>query len=104
MRITEQLQMDYVAVNSAVLSDTSLSWKAKGLFIYLWEQDDEQELCETEIVKRSTNGLSSIRSGLKELEQQGYLKRQRVRNEQGKFKEKEWILFETPQKMQNGTL
>lgn len=104
MRIIGPFQKGYVVVNNAVLNDTSLSWKAKGLFIYLWYQDEEQELCEAEIAKHSTNGLSSLRSGLKELEQQGYLKRQRVRNEQGKFEEKEWILFEVPQKMRNDIL
>lgn len=105
MRVTGQFSKGYVVAPDTVLQDTNLSWKAKGIFMYLLDQAERQELfCETEIAKHSTDGLASLRSGLKELEQRGYLKRQRVRGEQGKFKENEWILFETPSEMWDDTL
>lgn len=92
MRIKKRYQKGFTIVNNAVLSNTNLSWKAKGLFAYLWSQNDEWDFYESEVARHSTDGLSSLRSGLKELEQQGYLKRQRARGEQGKFKGNEWVL------------
>ena len=79
-----------------MLNDTNLSWKAKGLFVYLWSQADEWDFYETEVVKHSTDKIASLKSGLKELEQQGYLKRQRKRDNKGHFKENEWILSDNP--------
>ena len=86
-----------------MLNDTSLSWKAKGLFVYLWSQADEWEFYETEVVKHSTDGIRSMRAGLHELEEKGYLsrKRERVGN---RLKGSIWLLSETPQKLQNVTL
>lgn len=105
MKVTGQFRKGYVIAPDTVLKDTNLSWKAKGIFMYLLDQAETQELFyETEIAKHSTDGLTSLRSGLKELEQRGYLKRQRVRGKQGKFKGNEWILFEPPQEMWDDTL
>ena len=100
MAIKKEHQKGFTIVDNSVLNDANLSWKAKGIFMYLWGQAERQELFyKKEIAKHSTDGLASLRSGLKELEQRGYLQRQRARDEQGKFKENEWMLFETPPEM-----
>lgn len=96
MRIKKQYQKGFTTVDNVVLNDTSLSWKAKGLFVYLWSQSDEWDFYETEVVKHSTDKIASLKSGLKELEQQGYLKRQRKRDDKGHLKENEWILSDNP--------
>lgn len=96
MKIKKVYQKRFTTVDNAVLNDTNLSWKAKGLFVYLWSQADEWEFYETEVVKHSTDGIASLKAGLKELETTGYLKRERKRNEHGHFKENEWILSEQP--------
>lgn len=96
MKIKKVYQKKFTTVDNAVLNDTNLSWKAKGLFVYLWSQADEWEFYETEVVKHSTDGIASLKAGLKELETTGYLKRERKRNEYGHFKENEWILSEQP--------
>lgn len=96
MRIKKQYQKGFTTVDNVVLNDTNLSWKAKGLFVYLWSQADEWDFYETEVVKHSTDKIASLKSGLKELEQQGYLKRQRKRDDKGHLKENEWILSDNP--------
>lgn len=96
MKIKKVYQKSFTTVDNTVLNDTSLSWKAKGLFVYLWSQSDEWDFYETEVVKHSTDKIASLKSGLKELEQQGYLKRQRKRDDKGLLKENEWILFDNP--------
>ena len=78
MRIKKQYQKGFTTVDNVVLNDTNLSWKAKGLFVYLWSQSDEWDFYESEVVKHSTDKIASLKSGLKELEQQGYLKRQKI--------------------------
>ena len=103
MKIKKVYQKRFTTVDNTVLNDTSLSWKAKGLFVYLWSQADEWEFYETEVVKHSTDGIRSMRAGLHELEEKGYLsrKRERVGN---RLKGSIWLLSETPQKLQNVTL
>lgn len=83
-----------------MLNDANLSWKAKGLFVYLWSQADEWNFYETEVVKHSTDGIRSMRSGIHELEENGYLtrKRDRIGN---RLKGSIWLLSETPQKLHN---
>ncbi len=103
MKIKKVYQKRFTTVDNTVLNDTELSWKAKGLFVYLWSQADEWEFYETEVVKHSTDGIRSMRAGLHELEEKGYLsrKRERVGN---RLKGSIWLLSETPQKLQNVTL
>lgn len=103
MKIKKVYQKRFTTVDNTVLNDTELSWKAKGLFVYLWSQADEWEFYETEVVKHSTDGIRSMRAGLHELEEKGYLsrKRKRVGN---RLKGSIWLLSETPQKLQNVTL
>lgn len=96
MRIKKQYQKGFTTVDNLVLNDTNLSWKAKGLFVYLWSQSDEWDFYESEVVKHSTDKIASLKSGLKELEKQGYLKRQRKRDDKGHLKENEWILSDNP--------
>jgi uncharacterized phage protein (TIGR02220 family) len=96
VRIKKQYQKGFTTVDNVVLNDTNLSWKAKGLFVYLWSQSDEWDFYESEVVKHSTDKIASLKSGLKELEQQGYLKRQRKRDDKGHLKENEWILSDNP--------
>lgn len=96
MKIKKQYQKGFTTIDNAVLNDTNLSWKAKGLFVYLWSQSDEWNFYESEVVKHSTDKIASLKSGLKELEQQGYLKRQRKRDDKGHLKENEWILSDNP--------
>lgn len=96
MKIKKVYQKRFTTVDNTVLNDTNLSWKAKGLFVYLWSQADEWEFYETEVVKHSTDGIASLKAGLKELETTGYLKRQRKRDDKGHLKENEWILSDNP--------
>lgn len=100
MKVQKQYKKSFTTVDNSVLNDTNLSWKAKGLFVYLWAQADEWDYYEAEVVKHSTDGIRSMRSGLHELEENGYLtrKRERVGN---RLKGSIWILSDTPQKLQS---
>lgn len=95
MKLKRQRKSNFTVIDNTVLQDTELTFKAKGLFAYLWSQSDEWNFYETEVVKHSKDGISSLRSGIRELEERGYLQRKRIRVK-GKLKDSMWILSETP--------
>lgn len=90
-------EMNYTIINNTGLKDKSLSLKAKGLLAYMLSLPDDWIFYETELIKHSKDGRDSIRGGLKELEDKGYLVRERARDDSGKLKGTDWLLYETPQ-------
>lgn len=96
MRVEKMKRSRFTIINNGVLNNTQLSWKAKGLFAYLWSQSDSWDFYEVEVLKHSTDGRASLRAGLKELEEHGYLKRYRNRDDKGILRESKWILSEQP--------
>lgn len=96
MKVEKMKRSGFTIINNGVLNNTQLSWKAKGLFAYLWSQSDSWDFYEVEVLKHSTDGRASLRAGLKELEEHGYLKRYRKRDDKGILRESKWILSEQP--------
>lgn len=95
-QIKKRYTKGFTTISNDILNDKELSFKAKGLFSYLWSLPDDWVYYETEVVKHSTDGRGSVRSGLKELEEKGYLKRGRERNEKGQMINADWELADTP--------
>lgn len=96
MKVEKIRRKGFTVISNDVLNNTALSWKAKGLFAYLWSQSDLWDFYEVEVLKHSTDGRASLRTGLKELEEHGYLKRYRNRDDKGILRESKWILSEQP--------
>lgn len=97
-KIRKDGDQNFTILSNSVIRDETLSWKARGLFEYLWSLPEDWEFYETEITKHATDGRDSTRSGLDELEEHGYLSRTRERNEKGQVKSAIWILHEHPKK------
>ncbi|MCL0330576.1 DnaD domain-containing protein [Apilactobacillus xinyiensis] len=74
----------------------TLTWKAIGIFTYMWHLPDDWEFYEDELASHVKDGKAGLRSGLKELEQAGFIKRKWKRNADGKFASYDWILCEAP--------
>lgn len=68
---------EFTQVKNNVLKDNKLSWKAKGLFAYLYSKPEDWDFAIKRIAKDSNEGEWTVRTGLKELEERGYLVRQR---------------------------
>jgi len=67
------------------LKDTNLSWKAKGIYALLYNFAANKDYITCGMLKTiSLDGTSALYSGLKELEKNYYLKRERLR-EGGQF-------------------
>ena len=88
----------YTTIDNESIRDDNLSLKALGLLVKLLSLPDNWEFSENgldAIFKK--DGQASIRSGLKELEDFGYLSRYKVRDRKGRITKVEWEIFEKPQ-------
>lgn len=70
----------FTQVANEVLYDPNLSFKAKGLYAYLYSKPDGWDFAATRIAKETKEAVKSIWSTLKELEEQGYLYRTRQKD------------------------
>lgn len=85
----------FVQIDKNILSDKQLSWKAKGILVYLLSKPDDWVTYLTDIENQSTDGRDSVSSGVKELLSAGYLERKQLR-EKGRFKGWEYSVYECP--------
>ena len=87
----------YTVLNNGIFRDENLSAKSLGILAKMLSLPDNWEFSETglcSIFKK--DGRDSIRSGLKELEENGYLVRIRVRDDSGKLTSVEWTVSDRP--------
>ena len=87
---------NFVTVNKEFIHNDNLSWKAKGILLYLLSRPDDWQVYETELQKHAADGKDSLKSGIKELEEIGYIKRDRKRDDKGHFREYDYQVFEYP--------
>ncbi|MFP3947130.1 MAG: hypothetical protein ACLFWG_00235 [Longimicrobiales bacterium] len=81
----------FAQVPHEVLNDEDLSWKAKGLFSYLAGRPPDWQVRRAHLVTVSSDGKHSLHTGICELQEAGYLRIRRVRDE-GQFVGTEWEL------------
>lgn len=94
-RVRKNKDNPYIMINKFGIYDNRLSYKAKGILVYLLSRPDNWIFYEDEIVSHSSDGKDSVRSGIKELINYGYITRQKKR-EAGKFAGYEYIVYEAP--------
>ena len=67
------------------LSDTKLSWKAKGIMFYIHSKPSWWVVRQKDLIAKSSDGITSLRSALRELMERGYIERKIYRDKNGKF-------------------
>lgn len=88
---------NFTVVDNYALRDENLSLKARGLLVTMLSMPDNWHFSENGLCSIfGKDGQSSIRSGLKELEEGGYLVRKRTRDELGRMASVEWVVFDKP--------
>lgn len=75
----------FVGVPNATARDGRLSFKARGLLVYLLSFPRDWRFHVRKMAEEGQDGQSAIRSGLAELEEAGYLRRTAERDERGKI-------------------
>ena len=83
--LINRITTNFTQVSNSVVTDARLSFKAKGLYLYLASKPDGWKFYLTEIQKNATDGRDGIKTAFKELETLGYLVRSKVNGEDGKF-------------------
>lgn len=92
-----QKRKNYVVLDKDFLKNNRLSFKAKGILALMLSYPSDWEFREKEIIRQSTNGKEAFRSGVKELINNGYIKKTSLRNDKGQFIGVEWIVLESPE-------
>ena len=92
-----QKTRDYTVMSNYHLKDRELSCKACGLLSKMLSLPDEWDFTARGLATLCRDGVDSIRSGLKELEERGYLIRRYLRDEKGRVVDMEYVIYETPQ-------
>lgn len=94
IRVAKRRQ--YTQIDNRAVEDDRLSFKALGLLTYLLSRPDSWEANYRHLATTHTDGESGVRSGLTELQDAGYIVRERLRDtESGHFV---WVhvVFEHP--------
>ena len=88
---------NYSVVNNTGLRDERLSWKAKGILAYILTLPDDWVFYREELATHANDGIDSLKSGMKELKEYGYVKRTPIRNDKNKIVSWETVIHEVPQ-------
>lgn len=67
------------------LWDNNLSWKAKGILIYLMSLPRDWHILLSRLCEHATDGRDSTYNGIRELIENGYCKRIELRNSNGEY-------------------
>jgi hypothetical protein len=77
-----------------VLNDRNLSFKAKGIFFYLFPNSDKCEIYDESILNNSTDGINSFKSGIKELIKYNYIIKEQSKLANGRFGPNKYTLID----------
>ena len=87
---------DFTIVSNSIITNNGLSYKARGILIYLLSKPDNWIVRVQDIAKQAPEmGESAVRSGLKELKLAGYAALKQIR-ENGRAVGKQWVVYEEP--------
>lgn len=78
-------KVNFTTVSNDFLQDVNLSWKAKGMIVYILSLPPGWVLNIPDLKNRSKDGRDSTAAGLRELMENGYCRRSTLRSEGGTF-------------------
>lgn len=85
---------NFAQIHNAALADGELSFKARGILAYLLSRPPGWQTSAERLARSGRDGDRAIKSGLKELEERGYLKRSKKHKPDGTW---EWTQVITDQ-------
>ena len=88
---------DYTVMANHHLRNTELSLKAKGLLSLMLSLPEEWDYTTKGLAHICKDGVDSICAGVRELEDHGYVVRERIRNLNGQLGAIEYTILEQPQ-------
>lgn len=85
----------FVQIIQPTVRDKNLSFKARGLLAFLLSYPSDWDFSLKFIVENSGEKIATVRSALKELEDNGYFQRVRHTNSKGEVIKWEYIIYES---------
>lgn len=76
----------FTVLPNDAIRDDRLSWKARGLLVWLLSQPAGWQASSTHLAKMAPDGRDAVRTGLAELEDAGYLRRKRYQDPLGRWR------------------
>ncbi|HOQ09684.1 MAG: hypothetical protein WBJ34_05120 [Syntrophomonadaceae bacterium] len=86
----------FTIVPNAIIDDSGISFRAKGIYAYLRSKPDDWEFRVPNIVRAGKEGRDAIQTAIKELEDTGYIERHPRKNDDGCFAGCIWYIYEKP--------
>ena len=80
MKTIIKTRENFTTIHNSLISDTEISYKAKGILIYMLSKPDGWNYNAKEIAKNSKDGIEAVYSGLKELVNARYVSRKRFQD------------------------
>ena len=93
---------DYTVMANHHLRNTKLSLKAKGLLSLMLSLPEDWDYTTKGLAKICKDGVDSICSTVNELEEHGYVIRERIRNAKGQLTDIQYTILEQPKPTQLG--
>lgn len=88
---------NFTVMSNYHFKERAMSLKSKGLLSLMLSLPDDWNYSVSGLVKLSKDGKDSVMSALAELEEFGYLNRERITNSKGQFAGVEYNIYEQPQ-------
>jgi hypothetical protein len=95
-RIRKSHAANFTTIGNALIQNKALSWKARGIMIYLLSMPEDWEFNLSDLANRAPDGKAALRTGIDELKALGYIDIVRDRAEAGTFDGWTWYVYEQP--------
>ena len=86
---------EFVVMNNRFLRNKQMSLKAKGLLALCLSLPEDWDYSINGLVSITKESVTAVRNAMKELEELGYMKINKLQNEKGHF-HYEYVIYETP--------
>ena len=87
----------YTVMSNHHLRNRALSLKAKGLLSQMLSLPEDWDYTLQGLARINRESIDAIRQAIRELEQTGYIQRSRERDEKGRLRGADYVIFELPQ-------
>lgn len=85
MNRIKKKESNFTQVSNVVLRDKRISFKAKGLFCYMYSMDENWNFTLQSIATQQKDGLDSVKSAMDELKQYAYVIYEKLANGKGLY-------------------
>ncbi len=88
---------NFTTVPNEPFRNVTLSWKARGLLIYLLTLPDDWKINLTHLITQAPDGRDSLMGGIMELRKAGHIKTRENQRKQGRYTGVTYLVYAEPQ-------